>query len=104
MRRKLTNLLAWIGALFLFGLLGTIIIGFLFAGQNRVPDRVIISVDFRNQLVEYIPDNLFAQISQARVLAVRDVVEAHLRIKLTSFSYRTTYYIALHCLRWSFSG
>lgn len=76
MRRKLTNLLAWIGGLFLFGLLGTIVIGFLFAGQNRVPDRVIISVDFRNKLVEYIPDNLFAQISQARVLGVRDVVEA----------------------------
>jgi protease IV len=74
MTRSITRFFAYLGALWLFIVVVSLII--FVARRQHVPSRTVLEADFGRQLVEDIPDNPTAKVMLSDRGTVRDVVDA----------------------------
>ena len=77
MKRFIIGFLAVIGALALVAALVGGVVGLLsLGGKKSVPSAVLLELDLDNAVVEFVPDDPFAQAMMEDVLSLRDVVDA----------------------------
>jgi protease-4 len=77
MKKAIVAILAFVGFFALmgmFGLFGLVLIASL--GQERLPARVVLEMDFEQGLVEAVPDDPLGQLMMSDVLTLHDLVGA----------------------------
>ena len=75
MKKRIGRVLAWVGAITV-GLVFLLIILAVNTGEDPVPKRTVLEINFEQRVVEYVPDDPIAKIFADDVLVLRDVVSA----------------------------
>ena len=75
MRRRIGRFFAWIGAITV-ALVVVLLIILVKSGEDTVPDRVILEVNFEQRVAEYVPEDPVAKLMADDSLVLRDLVGA----------------------------
>lgn len=75
MRRRIGRFFAWIGAITV-ALVVVLLIILVKSGEDPVPDRVILEVNFEQRVAEYVPEDPVAKLMADDSLVLRDLVGA----------------------------
>lgn len=78
MRSKMKTVLAWIGGIVVLVGVVSALIGVIsaFKDDDSVPEKVLLTLTFGKQVVEYVPENPIAKIMNEDVMSLRDMIGA----------------------------
>jgi protease-4 len=77
MKKVIVAILAFFGFFAILGFMALLALGVLSAmGRDHLPSRVVVELDFEEEIVESIPDDPLAQLMMEDVVTLRDVTDA----------------------------